>query len=235
MLKIGTRARVAVLLVLSSLALVSNQAQAQLGLGSLIVTMTSPASGSTVSGTVPVSASVSIIGLITVRGVQFKLDGANLGAEDTSSPYSVSWNTTTTGNGSHTLRAVARDLLGVQYTSNAVTVTVANGERLGQRRRSRRSVQAGRGQRRRGRHERAVFDLLEHGHREQRLAYHYRGRARCRGQPYHLGAGDGDGGQRSSLGYHAPDGEHYFAEQRPDRIGDGDGDGQRLGQRRADG
>src|SRR5260221_8025549 len=126
MLKIGTRTRAAVLLVLSILALVSTQAQAQLGLGSLIVTMTSPASGSTVSGTVPVSASVSIIGLITVRGVQFKLDDANLGAEDSSSPYSVSWNTTTTGNGSHTLRAVARDLLGVQYTSNAVTVTVSN-------------------------------------------------------------------------------------------------------------
>src|SRR5260221_7533462 len=126
MLKIGTRARVAGLLVLSSFALVSTQAQAQLGLGSLIVTMTSPASGSTVSGTVPVSASVSIVGLITVRGVQFKLYGTNLGAEDTSSPYSVSWNTTTTGNGSHTLSAVARDLLGVQYTSNAVTVTVSN-------------------------------------------------------------------------------------------------------------
>src|SRR5260370_8381668 len=126
MLKIGTRTRAAVLLVLSSLALVSNQAQAQLGLGSLIVAMASPASGATVSGTVPVSASVSIIGLITVRGVQFNLDGANLGAEDSSSPYSVSWNTTTTGNGSHTLRAVARDLLGVQYTSNAVTVTVSN-------------------------------------------------------------------------------------------------------------
>src|SRR5260221_925444 len=105
MLKIGTRTRAAVLLVLSILALVSTQAQAQLGLGSPIVTMTSPASGSTVSGTVPVSASVSIIGLITVRGVQFKLDDANLGAEDSSSPYSVSWNTTTTCNLSHTLRA----------------------------------------------------------------------------------------------------------------------------------
>src|SRR6266699_462380 len=113
MLKIGRCARAAALLVLSSLALVSTQAQAQLGLGSLIVTMTSPDSGSPVSGTVPVSASVSIIGLITVRGVQFKLDGANLGAEDTSAPYSVAWDTTGSGNGSHTLTAVARDLLGV--------------------------------------------------------------------------------------------------------------------------
>ena len=55
-------------------------AQAQL-LGSLIVNITSPANGSPVSGTVPVSASVTIIGALTVRGVQFKLDGANLGAE----------------------------------------------------------------------------------------------------------------------------------------------------------
>jgi len=126
MLKIGRHVGAAAVFAISSLALISTQAQAQLGLGSLIVTMTSPDSGSTVSGTVPVSASVSIVGLITVRGVQFKLDGANLGAEDTSSPYSVSWDTTTAGNGSHTLRAVARDLLGVQYTSNPVTVTVSN-------------------------------------------------------------------------------------------------------------
>ncbi len=88
--------------------------------------MTSPASGSTVAGTVPVSASVSIVGSLVVAGVQFKLDGANLGAEDTSAPYSVSWDTTAASNGSHILTAVARDLLGVQYTSNSVTVTVFN-------------------------------------------------------------------------------------------------------------
>src|SRR5947207_9940659 len=126
MLKVGRRVGAAALLAISGLSLISTQAQAQLGLGSLIVAMTSPASGSIVSDTVPVRASVSVIGLITVRGVQFQLDGANLGAEDTSAPYSVSWNTTTTGNGSHTLTAVARDLLGLQYTSDPVTVTVAN-------------------------------------------------------------------------------------------------------------
>ncbi|TMG73987.1 MAG: esterase, partial [Betaproteobacteria bacterium] len=72
------------------------------------------------------SASVSIVGSLTVAGVQFKLDGNNLGAEDTSSPYSVSWNTTTASNGSHTLTAVARDQLGILWTSNPVTVTVFN-------------------------------------------------------------------------------------------------------------
>src|SRR5438046_7045082 len=101
-------------------------ALAQLPIGSLIVNMTSPASGSTVGGTVTVSASVTIVGSLTVAGVQFQLDGANLGARDNSAPYSISWNTTTAGNGSHTLSAVATDVLGLQFTSDSVTVTVAN-------------------------------------------------------------------------------------------------------------
>jgi hypothetical protein len=96
-------------------------------LGTLVVTMTSPASGATVAGTVTVSASVSIVGSLVVAGVQFQLDGGNLGTEDTTAPYSISWDTPTTSNGSHTLRAVARDLLGVRFTSEPVTVTVSNG------------------------------------------------------------------------------------------------------------
>src|SRR5437870_4014154 len=120
-------ARVAVLLAMVGWNLIAPQpAQAQLGTGSLIVTVTSPASGSTVSGTVPVTASVTSVGALTVAGVQFKLDGNNLGAEDTSAPYSVSWNTTTASNASHTLTAVARDVLGVLWSSNPVTVTVSN-------------------------------------------------------------------------------------------------------------
>src|SRR2546428_6987686 len=115
----NTKSVWAALLMVFSLTWIPPQAQAQLG--SLIVTMTSPASGSTVSGTVPVSASVSIVGLLTVAGVQFKLDGANLGAEDTSAPYSVSWNTTTASNASHTLTAVARDSLGIPWTSPPAT------------------------------------------------------------------------------------------------------------------
>src|SRR5207248_1125759 len=56
----------------------------------------------------------------------FRLDGANLGAEDAASPYSVSWNTTTSEDGRHTLTAVARDAAGNTTTSAAVTVTVSN-------------------------------------------------------------------------------------------------------------
>jgi len=63
---------------------------------------------------------------VGVVGVQFKLDGANVGAEDTSSPFSISWNTTTATNGSHSLTAVARDAAGNSTTSTAVSVTVNN-------------------------------------------------------------------------------------------------------------
>ena len=89
------------------------------------VSMTAPAGGTTVSGTaVTVSASASDnVGII---GVQFKVDGANLGAEDTSSPYAISWNTTTATNASHSLTAVARDAAGNTATATAVSVTVDN-------------------------------------------------------------------------------------------------------------
>ena len=127
-MKTARRACVAALLLMLGAGWTSSRAFAQLLPlpGSLVVTMTSPASGSTVAGTVPVSASVSIVGSLVVAGVQFRLDGANLGAEDTSAPYSISWNTTAASNGSHTLIAVARDLIGLEYTSAPVTVTVFN-------------------------------------------------------------------------------------------------------------
>lgn len=93
--------------------------------GGLVVTITSPTQGATVSGTVTVSASVSPLGVL-VGGVQFKVDGANLGAEDMTAPYSIPWNTASRSNGSHTLTAVARNALGLMFESRAVTVIVSN-------------------------------------------------------------------------------------------------------------
>ena len=88
------------------------------------VSMTAPAVSATVSGTVTVSASAS--DNVGVVGVQFTLDGVNLGTEDTTSPYSLSWNTATAANGARTLRAIARDAAGNTRTSTARTVTVSN-------------------------------------------------------------------------------------------------------------
>ena len=61
-----------------------------------------------------------------VAGVQFLVDNNPLAAEDTTSPYSVSFNTTTVANGTHTLTALARDINGNTATSAPVTITVAN-------------------------------------------------------------------------------------------------------------
>src|SRR5437899_394338 len=88
------------------------------------VPLTAPVSGTSVSGaSVTVSASAS--DNVGVAGVQFKLDGANLGAEDTTAPYAISWNPTP-ANGAHTLTAVARDAAGNRTTSAPVSVTVNN-------------------------------------------------------------------------------------------------------------
>jgi len=88
------------------------------------VSMTAPANGATVSGSQSVSANAS--DNVGVAGVQFLLDGAPLGAEDATSPYSITWNTGTTSNGAHTLSARARDAANNTATSTAVSVTVAN-------------------------------------------------------------------------------------------------------------
>ncbi len=88
------------------------------------VSITAPAAGATVSGSIAVSAGAT--DNIGVAGVQFKLDGANLGAEDTVAPYSVTWDTTTIANGTHSLTAVARDGAANTTTSAAVSVTVSN-------------------------------------------------------------------------------------------------------------
>jgi len=89
------------------------------------VTLTAPGDTAIVSG-VAVSVTADATDNVGVAGVQFVLDGANLGAEDTSSPYGVVWNTTAVQNGPHTLRAVARDASGNSTATAVITVTVSN-------------------------------------------------------------------------------------------------------------
>src|SRR5206468_8740015 len=89
------------------------------------VSITSPANGATVSGTITVTANAA--DNVGVAGVQFRVDGANVGAEDSAAPYSASFNTTAVANGSHTLSAIARDAAGNRTTSAGGTVSVSNG------------------------------------------------------------------------------------------------------------
>ncbi len=87
------------------------------------VIFSNPTNNVTVSNTVTVSANAS--DNIGVVGVQFKLDGANFGAEVTSAPYSVSWDTNTASNSTHSLSAVARDAAGNGATVQ-INVVVSN-------------------------------------------------------------------------------------------------------------
>ncbi len=86
------------------------------------VAITFPASGATISGSVVVTANAA--DNVGVIGVQFQLDGTNLGAEATTAPWGMTWDTTTASPGSHTLTAGARDAAGNRTTSAPVNVTV---------------------------------------------------------------------------------------------------------------
>jgi Bacterial Ig domain/Carboxypeptidase regulatory-like domain len=88
------------------------------------VTLTAPSNGSTVSGTVNITATAT--DNKGVVGVQFQVDGFNAGMTEAAPPYSLSWDTSKMGNGAHTLTAFAKDAAGNATTSAPVTVTVKN-------------------------------------------------------------------------------------------------------------
>jgi chitodextrinase len=89
------------------------------------VSLTTPRNGARVSGgSVTISAKAS--DNVAVAGVQFAVDGVSVGAEDTASPYSISWDSTTVANGTHSITAVARDTSDNTRASSARSVTVRN-------------------------------------------------------------------------------------------------------------
>ncbi len=86
------------------------------------VSITNPANGSTVSGTVSITADASDDNGISK--VIFYIDGVSK-STDTSSPYSYSWNTTAESDGSHTINVIAYDTVN-QTANDQHTVTVDN-------------------------------------------------------------------------------------------------------------
>lgn len=90
-----------------------------------VVTVTSPASGSKVSGTIMLRATAT--DNVGIAGVQFRIDGTVAGAEERVAPYETDFNTASLSDGTHTITATARDAAGNTTTSAPVTFTVANG------------------------------------------------------------------------------------------------------------
>jgi len=85
--------------------------------------ITSPATGATVSGNVTISASAS--DNVGVTKVELWLDGSPA-ATDTTAPYSFAFNTATVANGTHTLQTKAYDAVGNVGLSAVVSVSVNN-------------------------------------------------------------------------------------------------------------
>ena len=86
------------------------------------VSITSPTQGITVSGMVTIQASAADNHRIT--GVRFRLDGNYVGNEDTTLPYSISWNAASASPGIHILTAEARDPSGNVTLSAPVSIRV---------------------------------------------------------------------------------------------------------------
>jgi hypothetical protein len=87
------------------------------------VSVTSPAAGSTVAGSVQITASAADD--VGVTAVSFSVDGTTVGS-DTTSPYGVAWDSTSSSNGPHAVTAKATDAAGNTAMSDAVGVSVDN-------------------------------------------------------------------------------------------------------------
>jgi len=90
------------------------------------ISITTPVPGANVSGTMTISATASAAAGLTIAGVQFKLNGANLGASLTAAPYSTTLDTTALSNATYTITAVATDSVGTSNVSSPVQITVNN-------------------------------------------------------------------------------------------------------------
>lgn len=89
------------------------------------VSITSPSNDTSVSGTITISASAS--DNVGMAKVELYIDGL-LKSTDTASPFNFVWDSTTVGNGFHTILVKAYDLAGNIGTSTTVSVTVNNNQ-----------------------------------------------------------------------------------------------------------
>jgi hypothetical protein len=88
------------------------------------IELTTPLTGSTVSGSVTIAASAW--DNKSLATVQIYLDGTPLDAPLTAAPYQLTWDTRTVADGGHTLSAAALDSTGNVGSSGSIAVTISN-------------------------------------------------------------------------------------------------------------
>ena len=89
-----------------------------------VVSITSPATGASVSGNIAIGVDASDAS--GIAGVQLQVDGVNAGGEDAVAPYTLSWDSASVANGNHTLTVVARDKANNTRVSQAITLSINN-------------------------------------------------------------------------------------------------------------
>jgi len=90
------------------------------------VALTSPTPNATASGTLTLAANATDnTGGVGVSTVTFLIDGVAVGSDSTS-PYSLQWNSWTVANGAHSVQAKAQDFESNQSVSSLVNVNVQN-------------------------------------------------------------------------------------------------------------
>lgn len=88
------------------------------------VSLSSPAAGSVVSGTVKLSATATdAVGVVTVK---WFVDNVQRASDSDGAPWTRPWNSLLVSNGTHTVFAKARDAAGNWGTSRVVSFTVSN-------------------------------------------------------------------------------------------------------------
>lgn len=89
------------------------------------VSISQPRDGATVSGSA-VTLAANATDNVGVAGVQFLLDSVPIGPEDSTAPYSITWDSTSVSNGMHRMAATARDAAGNRSTSPPIQILVQN-------------------------------------------------------------------------------------------------------------
>ncbi|MDB5034758.1 MAG: hypothetical protein JWQ98_1999 [Chlorobi bacterium] len=89
-----------------------------------VVAMTTPVDGETITGSI-LRIQATATDNVAISGVQFRIDGVDIGGEVMGQPYAVNADAASLTQGWHTLRAIARDQAGNRSFSDSVRILIA--------------------------------------------------------------------------------------------------------------